>query len=66
MTLFIYNFIWNVLEKIVPYYLKFRINKGKEELADSINNHMAEDKRPIPFNNMIYVGHSLVQHLHIY
>ena len=31
MTLFIYNFIWKVLEKIVPYYLKFRINKGKED-----------------------------------
>jgi haloacid dehalogenase-like hydrolase len=34
----------------------FRINKGVEDLGDSINQHMAEDKRPIPFANMIYFG----------
>ena len=34
----------------------FRINKGKENLSDSINAHMAEKNRPIPFGNMIYIG----------
>ena len=37
----------------------FRINKGKENLSDSINEHMAEIKRPIPFDNMIYIGDGL-------
>lgn len=34
----------------------FRINKGIEELSKSINTHMPEDDRPIPFDNMIYFG----------
>lgn len=34
----------------------FRINKGKEMLAESINEHMPESERPIPFTNMIYLG----------
>ena len=34
----------------------FRINKGREDLSQSINQHMAEDARPIPFANMIYFG----------
>ena len=34
----------------------FRINKGLENLSDSINQHMAEGVRPIPFANMIYFG----------
>lgn len=34
----------------------FRINKGVENLGDSINQHMDETKRPIPFANMIYFG----------
>ncbi len=37
----------------------FRINKGKENLADSINEHMEETERPIPFDNMIYIGDGL-------
>ena len=37
----------------------FRINKGKENLADSINEHMEETERPIPFDNLIYIGDGL-------
>ncbi len=37
----------------------FRINKGRENLADSINEHMEETERPIPFDNMIYIGDGL-------
>ena len=34
----------------------FRINKGIEDLGASINHHMPEADRPIPFANMIYFG----------
>jgi len=34
----------------------FRINKGIEDLGCSINGHMPEAQRPIPFPNMIYFG----------
>jgi hypothetical protein len=34
----------------------FRINKGIEHLGSSINEHMPEAERPIPFANMIYFG----------
>ncbi len=34
----------------------FRINKGVEDLGQSINQHMPEELRPIPFSNMVYFG----------
>jgi hypothetical protein len=34
----------------------FRINKGIEDVRESINEHMDEARRPIPFPNIIYIG----------
>lgn len=34
----------------------FRINKGKLKPSESINQHMPESQRRIPFRNMIYIG----------
>ncbi len=34
----------------------FRINKGIEDVRDSINSHMPEAERPIPFSHMMYFG----------
>ncbi len=34
----------------------FRINKGLELVSESINEHMPEAERPIPFANMVYLG----------
>lgn len=34
----------------------FRINKGVEDLGETINQHMPEAERPVPFANMIYFG----------
>jgi len=47
-----------ITDTIKTQYL-FRINKGKENINESINEHMPEAHRPIPFENMIYIGDGL-------
>ena len=37
----------------------FRINKGKEDINESINQQMPKADRPIPFSNIIYIGDGL-------
>jgi len=37
----------------------FRINKGIEDINQSINDYMPESDRPIPFENMLYIGDGL-------
>jgi len=37
----------------------FRINKGKESLHENINLHMPPKLRPIPFQNILYIGDGL-------
>jgi len=37
----------------------FRINKGKENLSENINLHMPLPLRPIPFQNILYIGDGL-------
>ena len=37
----------------------FRINKGREEAQESINEYMPEAARPIPFGHMLYIGDGL-------
>jgi 2-hydroxy-3-keto-5-methylthiopentenyl-1-phosphate phosphatase len=37
----------------------FRINKGKEKLSENINLHMPVPLRPIPFQNIMYIGDGL-------
>ena len=37
----------------------FRINKGREQALETINEYMPEDERPIPFQHLLYIGDGL-------
>lgn len=47
-----------ITDTIKTQYI-FRINKGKEKISESINSHMPENERPVPFKNIIYIGDGL-------
>ena len=48
-----------VVNDTVKTQFIFRINKGKENLNENINLHMPMDVRPIPFQNILYIGDGL-------
>lgn len=49
-------FVDRVITDVSKTQYLFRINKGVEDLSKSVNDHMSETSRPIPFSNMIYIG----------
>jgi 2-hydroxy-3-keto-5-methylthiopentenyl-1-phosphate phosphatase len=48
-----------VVTDTVKTQFLFRINKGLEKVTDSINQFMDEGHRPIPFQNILYIGDGL-------
>lgn len=50
------TFVNRVITDVSKTQYLFRINKGVEDLSKQVNDHMPEQERPIPFNNMIYIG----------
>lgn len=37
----------------------YRINKGREQWSQDVNEYMPEDQRPVPFSHMVYIGDGL-------
>lgn len=49
-------FVDRVITDVSKTQYLFRINKGVEDLSKSVNDHMDESIRSIPFSNMVYLG----------
>jgi len=49
-------FLKRVIDGTQKTQYLFRINKGIEDVTKSINNYMPENKRAIPFQNILYIG----------
>ena len=48
----------NVVNYTTKTQFLFRINKGALDLSDdlAVNKYVPEDRRPVPFRNMLYIG----------
>ena len=59
MTLFLYNFFWQILKSFVPTYLSYRISKGKEE-EERIHERYGVSIRKRPDGHLIWLHGSSV------
>lgn len=50
------SFVDRVITDVSKTQYLFRINKGVEDLSLTVNEHMPDHSRPIPFHNIIYIG----------
>ena len=59
MTLFLYNFIWQILKNFIPMYLRYRFRKGKEE-ENRIHERYGVSLRKRNYGHLIWLHGSSV------